>query len=93
MITLHRLNKQEFVLNADLIETIESTPDTLVTLTTGKKLIVRDAVQDVIGRVINYRQLCNGSIRVLHEEKKELPVDGSPESTPGRPAGSDVKKK
>ena len=72
MITLHRLNKQEFVLNADLIETIEATPDTLLTLTNGKKLIVRDAIADILGRVIGYRQLCHGAIQVVHAEKKEI---------------------
>jgi flagellar protein FlbD len=71
MITLHRLNKQEFILNADLIETVEATPDTLMTLTNGKKLIVRDAIPDVIGRVVAFRQLCNGSIQILHDVKKE----------------------
>jgi flagellar protein FlbD len=71
MIILHRLNKQEFVLNADLIETLEATPDTLVTLTNGKKFMVRDAMTDVIGRVISYRQLCHGAIQVVHAEKHE----------------------
>ena len=97
MITLHRLNKQEFVLNSDLIETIESTPDTLVTLTTGKKLLIRDAVQDVIGRVINYRQLCNSAIRVLHEEKKDAAPDTAGTDTESAAAGArakgDVKRK
>jgi flagellar protein FlbD len=74
MIALHRLNQQEFVLNADLIETIEATPDTLITLTTGKKLMVRDAIADVIGRVISYHQLCHGAIQVVHTEKRE-PID------------------
>lgn len=78
MIALHRLNKAEFMLNADLIETIEATPDTLVTLTTGKKIIVRDGIEDVIGRIINFRQLCNGTIRVVHETKNDSAVeDGS----------------
>jgi flagellar protein FlbD len=88
MITLHRLNKQEFVLNADLIETIEATPDTLVTLTTGKKLIVRDAIADILGRVISYRQLCHGAIQVVHTEKKEETVEevtGSPAALTGKP--------
>jgi flagellar protein FlbD len=71
MIILHRLNQQEFVLNADLVETLEATPDTLVTLTNGKKLIVRDDIKDVIGRVIEYRQLCNSTIQVVQTEKKE----------------------
>lgn len=68
MITLHRLNKQEFVLNADLIETIESTPDTLMTLVNGKKFMVRDGIGDIIDKVIAFRRSCNGSIRVVHDE-------------------------
>lgn len=72
MILLHRLNKAEFLLNSDLIETIEATPDTMVTLTTGKKIIVRDGIEDVVGKIINFRQVCNTSIRVLNEPKKEM---------------------
>jgi flagellar protein FlbD len=80
MITLHRLNQQEFVLNADLIETLESTPDTLVTLTTGKKIIVRDTLLDVVARVVAYRQLCHSTLQVVQTEKKEAqPGAGAPE--------------
>jgi flagellar protein FlbD len=78
MISLHRLNKEEFLLNADLIETIESTPDTMISLTTGKKIIVRDGIEDVVGKIINFRQLCNSTIRVVNETKKDVSVeDGS----------------
>jgi flagellar protein FlbD len=87
MITLHRLNKQEFVLNADLIETVESTPDTLVTLLNGKKIIVRDQIQDLVGKVIAYRQLCHGSIQVVHADKKEsAEVGPAASATDSRPA-------
>jgi flagellar protein FlbD len=72
MILLHRLNQQEFVLNADLIETVEATPDTLVTLTNGKKLIVRDPIKEVVDRVVKYRQLCHSAIQVVQTEKKEM---------------------
>jgi flagellar protein FlbD len=67
MITLSRLNKEQFVLNADLIETVESTPDTVVTLTTGKKLMVKNSLEDVVDQVVKYRQLCNRSIQVIHK--------------------------
>lgn len=75
MIMLHRLNKAEFLLNGDLIETIEATPDTMITLTTGKKIMVRDGIEDVVGKIINFRQLCNGSITVVHETKKDSPTE------------------
>jgi flagellar protein FlbD len=75
MILLHRLHKQEFVLNADLIETLEATPDTLVTLTSGKKMLVADALGDVIRKVIEYRQLCHSAIQVVQTEKSTAPED------------------
>lgn len=59
------------MLNADLIETLEATPDTLVTLTNGKKLLVGDGIQDVIAGIIRYRQLCHGAIQVVQTEKKD----------------------
>ncbi|MEI7027326.1 flagellar FlbD family protein [Paenibacillus sp. y28] len=56
MIPLTRLNGQTIVLNAFLIETVESTPDTLLTLTTGKKIIVREKVSDVVSLTQKYMQ-------------------------------------
>ena len=54
MIKLTRLGGDEFVLNADLIRTVESRPDTYVTLTTGERIIVREAVEEVVRRAIGY---------------------------------------
>lgn len=48
MIKLHRLNGEMIVVNNDLIETVEETPDTILTLTTGKKIVVRETVDEVI---------------------------------------------
>lgn len=48
MISLTRLNGKSFVLNALLIETVEATPDTLITLTTGKKFMVQEEVPQVV---------------------------------------------
>jgi len=58
MIELTRLNGTHITINALLIEQLESTPDTVVTLTTGRKVVVREAVEEVtrkaaqLGRVI-----------------------------------------
>jgi flagellar protein FlbD len=57
MIALTRLNNQAFVVNADLIKFIESTPDTMITLTTGDRLIVQESAVDVIRKVIDYGRL------------------------------------
>ncbi len=56
MIKLRRLNGKEFVLNAELIETIEKTPDTVITLINEHKYVVGDDVDEVIGKVIEYKQ-------------------------------------
>lgn len=61
MIKLTKFNsdvtkKGEFVLNAELIETIEETPDTVVTLMNGKKLIVDEKMDEVVRRVMSYRR-------------------------------------
>jgi len=68
MIRLQRLNKEEFILNADLIETLEATPDTVVTLTTGRKLMVKTGVDDIVTQVIDYRRRCNESITVISRD-------------------------
>jgi len=49
----------EFVVNADLIETVEATPDTVVTLTTGHKLIVEESVDEVIRKVVEFKRACH----------------------------------
>ncbi|MEG6585888.1 flagellar FlbD family protein [Dendrosporobacter sp. 1207_IL3150] len=57
MIRLTRLKcDDDFVLNAEIIETIEETPDTVITLTSGKKLIVEESMDEVVRRVMDYRR-------------------------------------
>jgi flagellar protein FlbD len=56
MINLTRLDGSEFVVNCDLILTLEGTPDTLVTLTNGQQMIVRESVAEVVERTVAYRQ-------------------------------------
>ena len=56
MIRLTRINASSPVLNSDLIEHIETTPDTVITLTTGQKILVREDVDEVIRRVIDYKR-------------------------------------
>lgn len=56
MIELHRLNGSAIFINAELVESLEATPDTVVTLTTGRRLLVAEPVHDVIGRMVAYRR-------------------------------------
>lgn len=55
MIDLTAMNNKEFILNADHIEKIEEVPETLITLTNGKKYIVLESVEEVIEKVIKYK--------------------------------------
>lgn len=56
MIEVSRLNKKTFILNCDWIETVEATPDTVITLTNGKKYVVAEKVEEIIDKVIEYKQ-------------------------------------
>jgi flagellar protein FlbD len=55
MIELTRLNGRPMVLNSDLIKTAEASPDTMLTLINGEKLIVREEIGEVVERVLSYR--------------------------------------
>lgn len=63
MIRLTRLNSDSIMLNSDLIECAESTPDTVLTLTNGQKLRVRESLDEVRLRVIEYRQAIQSAPR------------------------------
>jgi flagellar protein FlbD len=56
MIYVTRLNHTSVVLNSDLIEYVEATPDTVISLTTGQKLMVRETAEEVVARVVQYRR-------------------------------------
>jgi flagellar protein FlbD len=56
------------VLNSDLIEYLEITPDTVITLTTGQKLRVSESADEVIARVIEFRRAISTPVPVVHEQ-------------------------
>ncbi|HAR43242.1 MAG TPA: flagellar protein [Bdellovibrionales bacterium] len=56
MIKVSRLNGKEFVLNCDMIKTVEATPDTVITLLSGEKTMVRESVDDVIRATMEYKR-------------------------------------
>lgn len=57
MITLTRLNGQQFVINADKIRYVESTPDTVVCCDSGDRLMVKESIQEVTRRAIEYARV------------------------------------
>ena len=56
MIQLTRLNHAQLIVNSDLIEHVEVTPDTVITLTNGQKIMVLESPDDVIEKVIQFRR-------------------------------------
>lgn len=70
MIKLRKINDEEFVLNCNLIETIEETPDTIITLTTNKKIIVKETAEEIISRVISFNRRCQ--INVIRHNGREV---------------------
>jgi flagellar protein FlbD len=66
VILLTRFNGNKFYLNAELIRSVESTPDTVISLTSGEKILVKDSVKEVILKIIAYK-------RVILNPELEIP--------------------
>jgi flagellar protein FlbD len=62
MIELTRLNGHPIVVNAELLKFVEQNPDTVITLITGDKLVVREGAADITRRVLDYRRAIFGSV-------------------------------
>ena len=81
MIQLTLLNHAPLVLNSDLIEHMEVTPDTVVTLTTGQKIVVLESAEEVVERVIEFRRSINSGaaacpLRRLESEQEKTKSPG-----------------
>ncbi len=68
MINVTRLNGKSFILNAELIEVMEETPDTVITLTTGHKYIIRESLDEVLDRILDYKRNILGNLHVVKTE-------------------------
>ena len=60
MIKVTLLNGQALIVNAELLEVVEAAHDTIITLTTGRKVIVKETSDEVIAKVVAYQQLVHG---------------------------------
>jgi len=63
MIQLTRLNSKPIIINCDLIELIDEMPDTIITLTTGRKILVEEPSSLVVERIIAFRGRCQSAPR------------------------------
>lgn len=64
MIQVTRLNDTELVINADLIEFVESIPDTIISLTTGKKIMVKESIEEIVERVARFKRMSGARTEV-----------------------------
>ena len=62
MIHLTRLNGQKFLLNPEMIQEVEATPDTIITLNSGQKIIVKESVDVVRDSVLDYKRTILGGV-------------------------------
>lgn len=60
MVRVSRLDGKEFTINALLIETIEEVPDTVITLTTGRKYVVKESIEEIVEQTVTFHQRING---------------------------------
>lgn len=71
MIELTRLNNKAFFINSDLIEIVEETPDTVISLTNGKKMIVVDSAEEIINKIVAFRYRCFHEGKIEFQQRKE----------------------
>jgi len=77
VIKVTRFNGKKYIINADLIEFIEETPDTVISLTTGRKVIVKEDAEELLKRVIEFRR------------KASMPPSSGPSDSSERIKGTD----
>ena len=79
MIRLTRINRVPLVLNSDLIEHVEVTPDTVIAMTSGQKFMVMESAEEVIQKVIEFRRSIVNHPEALLKPRDETPTqDGQP---------------
>jgi flagellar protein FlbD len=91
MILLRRLNGTEFGVNADLIERLEGTPDTVVTLVDGTKYVVAESLTEVIDRIIGFRARILAVTEAI--DPQVVPADGPPLRLVPEPIGDQAEER
>ena len=72
MLEVTRLNGQKVVINCDLIEYIDANPDTTITLTTANKFVVKENIEEVIDKIVKYKnKIYSQSIKINQNTKEE----------------------
>ena len=69
MIVLTKINNALIAVNSDLIEYIEETPDTIITMTNSDKVVVQEGMSEIIDKVVHYRRLISGLVESEYERQ------------------------
>jgi flagellar protein FlbD len=83
MIQLTRLNNKPLVVNSDLIKFVEQSPDTLVTLITGEKIVVLEPSGEVLARVVAFRRSVLQGLAQIWDPSSSHPSGAPPAGPPG----------
>ena len=73
MIQLTRLNNKPLTVNSDLIKFVEQAPDTVITLVSGEKIVVRESARDVLERVVQFRRSVLQGMMLWSDKASALP--------------------
>ena len=85
MILVHRLKGEAMFLNADLMESIQATPDTVITMVDGRKLVVAESAEEIVDRIRDFR----ASILAAADEFRSTDRSGSLIVFPGQKTDDD----
>ncbi len=70
MIKVTKLNKEEVYINPDRIETLEASPDTAIFFHGGKRMVVREPIEEVVERFLRYKKLINSAVGIRKEARE-----------------------
>jgi len=69
MIVLTKINKAQVAVNCDIIQSIEETPDTVITLNNGDKIVVKDRMAEIIEKIVEYRRRIRRLVETEYERQ------------------------
>jgi flagellar protein FlbD len=81
MIHLTRLNNTGFTINSDLIKFVEQSPDTVITLLNGEKILVREPLNEIVGRIVEFRRRVLSGLSAW-SQAASVTFPGLPDSVP-----------
>ena len=85
MILLTRLNKKSLTVNSDLIKFVEESPDTIVTLITGEKIVVRESLEKILALVIEFRRSVLRGLPAFWDPSSSHSPSSSPQGSVAEP--------